>query len=449
MYISYPSTKSSRIGSCLALILALLSVPHTVYADSVQDILADYQNSKGGWFSVVQGEHTLRQRNNRASKKDNILRLPNYVWIANLTNSIDTDNYRICEACLLRKNWRERNYLTTSNHKHSIVHAIKSLDKYLKTEHWLYLKARADGFLHQTYHERGLLPALLTAVTWLPYTMITELVIEPLLIGPLHVICPLFQVLYFTAIDVTHSSYSNVLHSFSLHKNNDLSLPQRVLSIFTHYQQPKGGAWQLHGQDIKKVDSSVSTDYNDRLVYNLLRSELAERIVINILRPPPAKTVLSDSSDSSVAYAHLASDKRDEQLRFVNLITVVPTILVSMLALDFKLKLEQKEIAAQDYRSKLGAIGKIRKGITTTEMYLKKTTFVPKMVKNSHNDPVYVNVQRLTEITYSALEKLIDALVALHAPDGDYDAAVNSYTAQVGEFSKADLVYNVTAARRE
>ena len=427
--------------------LVVLFSSMTAYASSVQDILADYQDSKGRWFSVVQGEHLLRQRNADDSK-DKILRLPNYVWIANLTNSIDTDDYRICEACLLRKKWRERDYLTANKHKHGIVTAIKSLDRYLKPEHWLYLKARAEGFLHKTYHERGLLAALLTAVTWLPYTIITEVVIEPLLIGPLHVICPLFQLLYFTILDVTHSAYSNVLHSFSLHKNNDLSFPQRVRSIFTLYQQHQKGAWQLHGQDIKEVSLDISADYDDRLVHTLLRSELAERIVINILHPPPAKAVLSGSSDLNATYAHLASEVRDEQLRFISLITIVPTTLVRMVALDLKVKLERQEIDAKEYRARLGAIGKINKGITTTEMYLKKITFVPEMVKDSYDDPVYINVHRLTEITYSALEKLVDALVYLHSSDSDYDKAVARYAAQVDEFSKADLVYNITAARR-
>ena len=332
---------STRCLLFLSIKLAVMCMSYGVYASAVQGVLADYQNSKGKWFSVVQGEHTLRQSNDG---RNDYLRLPNYVWIANLTNSLNTDDYRICEACLLRKKWRERDYLMANNHKHSIVKAVKSLDKYLKPKHWLYLKARAEGFLHKTYHERGLLAALLTAVTWLPYTAITELVIEPLLIGPLHVICPMFQILYFTAIDVTHAAYSNVLHSFSLHKNNDLSLPQRMRSVFTHYQRPKSGTWQLYGQDIKQVNPAVSADYDDKLMNTLLRSEVAERVVINLLHPPPAKAALSGSSDLSITYGYLASSERDEQLRFINLITVVPTILVRALALDLKLKLERQEI---------------------------------------------------------------------------------------------------------
>ena len=261
-------------------------------------------------------------------------------------------------------------------------------------------------------------------------------------------ICPFFQVLYFTILDTTHSAYSNALHSFSLHKNNDLSFPQRIRSIFTLYQHHKKGAWQLHGKDIKEVNPDISADYDDKLVHTLLRSDLAERIVINILNPPPVQAVLSGGSDFDTTYAHLASEVRDEQLRFINLITVVPTTLLRMVALDLQVKLERKEIDAQDYRSRFAAIGKISKGITTTEMYLKKITFVPEMVKDSHDDPVYINVHRLTEITSNALATLVDALVALHVSDSNYDEAVNIYTAQVDEFSKADLVYNITAARR-
>ncbi|MDE3270169.1 MAG: hypothetical protein OYH77_07785 [Pseudomonadota bacterium] len=447
--IAYRSLPYSYLVIILVIILKLsiLFVSSAAHAGALQDILADYHSSKGSWFAATQGEHTMQFELSDGDLQD--IRLPNYVWLTNLTNSLATEDYRICEACLLRKNWRERNYLTANKHRHSIAERVKSLDKYLTLDHWLYLKARAGGFLNQTYHQRGAFAAVLTAVTWLPYTAITELVIEPLLIGPLHVVCPLFQVLYFAAIDKTHSTYTNVLHSFSLNKNNDISLLQRARAVFAYYQQPKKGAGQLQGQAIKEVNPDISDDYGDGLTKTLLRSELADRIVINILQPPPARVVSASGDDLSVVYAQLASNERDKRLRFINLITAVPTILVEMLALDLKNKLAHKDMPEDDYRARIGAIGKIYKGIATTEMYLKKITVVPEMVRDSHDDPVYINVHRLTAISYNALEKLIDALVHLHALDRSYHAAVAEYSEAVDEFAQADLVYNVTAARRE
>ena len=422
----------------------LLVICESASSFQLSKLIADYQSSKESWFSVTGGNRTYKL----GAEDEQVLHFPNYVWITNLTKSIDIERYRLCETCLLRKKWIYRDYLREQ--ESWVAHSkeyFSSLQRFFKADYWRLAKLKAHAYLTEMYHERGAMATALTALTWLPYTALTEGVIEPILIGPLHAVCPIFQVVYFGALNTIHSTYSNLLHSLSFYPN-EISLGHRLSLLRQYYQHLPAGNWQAGEHDINEINPMVGEENNDPLTKRLLSSQLAKQVAANLLAPPTVWTK-NDSSNQEVIYQQLINPARVRQIYLIDSIVQIAALLTNLVAKDLDTRIERQEINARDYRLRKGALGKAKKGIFVTEMHLKKYTIIPSLVKESHIAPVYVNFHLLAEITQQSLALLLNALTYIQQPNADYQSAIDAFVEKVKEYSASAIVYNLTSTQRK
>lgn len=429
----------------IGLLLTLL-VSQPVSAHSLQDetqlsanvkqILQTYRQTQGLWFSAprdfkvkVAGESTV---------------IPDFLWVANLVPTRLTSIYRICQTCLLRAQ-PDRDHLR--QRENWLVTRLQAGRKFLQTDYWRATGHKAVAFLTRMHQERGALTTFLVAMTWLPYTAITEGIIEPILIGPLHTICPLFQIAYFGTLNFTHTLYRNIRHSVAFTAGKTGLLTRFRLGLRS-WQGFPASKWEIQGMTVSSVNAEMAEDQGDKTVSYLLKSPLQVAIAANILSPIPRPSP-PQGGDQRAIYLELTHPQSLRRVYFVHMLTDSARILTDLVTMHLDRQLEERKLAARLYKRMQANLGAINREIFALKLSLQKIIMMPDIFNASHTDMVYLNFHAVAETTYQTLVLLIDALSAITQADIDRAMSISAdLTHKVTDFSAHDFIFNVNLSEK-
>ena len=436
---------------CLLTLLLLCWMPtradsgdsHSENADSLSEDLPNLH-------ALYQQEHNWFGASDwlQVQVKQQQVNLPVYAWITNLVppRLWGTNLYQVCRACFLgRAADGAQDYLRTQHAWTEALHEhLQEARQLTKRAWWSNANQRAQGFLHRLYHERGILSTVIVALTWLPYTAITEAVIEPMLIGPLHTICPLFQVAYFGTLNFTHTLYRNLRHSFTF-GNDVLTLPSRVKLTPSGWQRFPSGTWQIAGEEVRSKDikQDIAAELNDALLVRVLASPLRPVIAATLLNertsPPSNTEEMWQSIQHELTHTELL-----RRIYFVEMTIAAARALIDLHATHLNARLRDGTLAAENYRQLQGQLGMLHRDVFTLELHLKKLIVITQALNNSHNDMVSVNFQQPAKLTQQALQALLTDLQRIFQLQTSEDVLLTRY---IAKFTENDFISNVTTKK--
>lgn len=425
----------------LGLVLLVCS-PHgrgdsiqTNVTEDVADIIDSYQQTAGQWFVV--------SRSFKARVDGRTIDIPSFVWVTNLIPPRLTHHhsvYQLCSLCLLDKDShpRMKHYLRHQPHfGHELTDKVSGLKKFISLDYWRYLRHRGEAYLVQLHRERGTLTSLLVALTWLPYTAITEVVIEPMLIGPLHTICPLFQVAYFVALDFTHSLFRNIHHTLTFASDKIPLLTRIELAVAARQTELPTTVWWTPQLTIdrQRLNPAMTLVNGDQLLEAPLKSSSAATIAAELIAP---RLPVHDPShnEQEAIYRELSHQQRWRRVHFVKTLTNVALTLSEMLTQRLNQEFATYRVF-EDHRQRRAIIGTVRKEILTLSLTLNKLIAMPET-----NSSFVVDFYQLATIVERALRQFIDALVAIKNNHEDYPQLVATFSATVKQLNSDSLIAN-------
>ena len=412
--------------------------------DDLQQILAAYRRDSN-WFAA----DTWLPVQVKGQK----LNVPVYPWVARLVPSrLQGENlYQVCSVCFLGDDKLGRNYVreqhTWGEQLREHWHEARQL---LRPSWWRNTIQRGHGFLHRLYHERGVLSTVLVGLTWLPYTAITEGVIEPMLIGPLHTICPLFQVAYFGTLNFTHTLYKNVQHTLTF-GGEALTLPRRLRLSLSGWRRLPRSTWQIAGQEIEsgKIEHSMAAELGDAVMVQLLSSAALRPVLTTVLlatTEQEAAKKKSEASEHEAIYRELTHAELWRRVYFVEMTVSVARTLLALSAKHLDLRLHDKELAAAQYRRLQGQLGKLHRGMLALEFHLKKLIVITRVLDSNYRDMVLVDFQRSAQLTQQVLQALLANLDKIfHLQTSEDTSAL--FAQRMAEFAEYDFIVDVTAKK--
>lgn len=404
----------------------------TRFSADMEQILRIYRQTQGRWFST--------QRDFRVKVKDKHVKIPNFLWIANLVPAELTSIYRICQDCLLRTQ-PYRNYLR--QRENGLVAHLRGGRRFLQADYWRATSHKATAFLTRMYQERGALTTFLVALTWLPYTAITEGVIEPMLIGPLHTICPLFQVVYFGTLDITHTLYQNIRHSVTFTADKTGLITRLKLGLRS-WQGFPASEWEIRDITISRVNTEMAEDQGDKLVSYLLKSPLQVVIAANILSPS-SRSSIPQRDDRRAIYLELTHPQSLRRAYFVDMLATSARILTDLVAMYLDQQLEEKKLATRSYKKMQTNLGVLNREIFAFKLSLQKIIEMPDVFNASHTDMVYLDFHTVAETVSQTLVLLIDTLSAITQADTDRATFLAAdFARKMAEFSDHNFILNVS-----
>lgn len=411
----------------------------------VIDILDSYQRTAGRWFVA---SHSLTVQVDKQ-----LVDIPAFVWVANLIppRLLTGDHpsvYQLCPSCLLDdgSHTRMKHYLRRDPHFwHGLTEKITGLKKFTNLDHWQYLRHRGEAYLVQLHRERGTLTSLLVALTWLPYTTITEVVIEPMLIGPLHTICPLFQVAYFATLDFTHSLFRNIHHTLTFAADK-IPLPTRVKLAFAGRQTKlPTKVWHTSNLTIdrRRLNPAMTMLNGDALLEEPLKSSLGATVAVNLIEPRVLATRDPDHNDQEVIQRELSHQQRWRRVYFVNSLTTVAITLSKLVTQKLSQEFADDRLF-ESYRQRRASIGIVRKEIFALSLTLSKLVSSPQTLAEK---TIAIDFYQLATIVESALNALIDALEAINDNHDDYPQLVTTFSSTVKQLNDHPFIVNLTNPR--
>ena len=433
---------------CLLALLLLCCMParagstdsHSENSDRLSEDLPNL-------YALYQQEHNWFAASDwlQVQVKQQQVNLPVYAWITNLVppRLWGTNLYQVCRACFLgRAADGAQDYLRTQHVWTEALHEhLQEARKLTKLAWWSDAKQRAQGFLHRLYHERGILSTVLVGLTWLPYTAITEAVIEPMLIGPLHTICPLFQVAYFGTLNFTHTLYRNLRHSFTF-GNDVLTLPNRFKLSMSGWRRFPNGTWQIAGEEVhsKDIEQDIAAELNDALLVRLLSSSLRPVIAATLLHartsPAPSTEEMWQSIQHELTHTELL-----RRTYFVEMTIAAARALIDLHAKHLNARLRDGTLAAENYHQLQGQLGMLHRDVFTLELHLKKLIVITQVLNNNHNDMVLVNFQQPAKLTQQALQALLTDLQRIFQLQTSEGVLLTSH---IDKFTEYDFIANAT-----
>ena len=443
-YTMLMTAKKTRRVLCL-LTMLLLYAPVADGSErlstDLQQIHATYQQEHN-WFATTDWLQVQVEQQQVA--------MPVFAWITNLVppRLQDTNLYQVCRTCFLRGDAAgTQDYLRTQHTWTEELHTyLQEARKLTQATWWSNTSQRARGFLQHLYHERGILSAVLVGLTWLPYTAITEGVIEPMLIGPLHTICPLFQVAYFGTLNFTHTLYRNMHHSLTF-GSNALTLSSRLSMALSGWQRLPRGTWQIAGEDVrsKNIEKDIAAELDDTVLTHLLSSPLRPIIAATLLTsaPSPAVEQSTESMWESIQ-RELTHAEFLRRVYFVETTIAAARVLIALHASHLNARLRDGALPAAHYRQLRGHLGALQRDVFTLELHLKKLIVVTQVLDNSHNDAVLVDFQQPAKLTQQALQALLDDLQRVFQLQTSKDVLLAH---PIAKFTKYDFILNVTTKK--
>ena len=412
----------------------------------IAEILDGYQQTAGRWF-VASHSFTVQI-------DGQVIDIPNFVWVANLVPPRLTDDspnvYQLCPACLLDKanHARMKHYLRRQPHFwHGLTDKITGLKKFANLDYWQHLRHRGEAYLVQLHRERGTLTSLLVALTWLPYTAITEVVIEPMLIGPLHTICPLFQVAYFATLDFTHSLFRNIYHTLTF-AADEIPLTTRIkLSLAARQTKLPTKVWHTSELTIdqRRLNSAMAMLNGDVLLEAPLKSSLGATIAVNLIAPSRlANDLFSAPHDEQEAiYRELSHQQRWRRVYFVKSLTTVAITLSELVTQRLNQQFADDRIF-ESHRQRRARLGTVRKEIFAMSLTLGKLVSSPKALAEK---TIAIDFHQLATTVERVLNALIDALDAISNNHDDYPQLVATFSATVKQLNDHPFIINLSNHR--
>ena len=429
----------------LLLVLCYAPVMHGAgqLHDDLQRILSAYQRDSN-WFAA---DAWLPMR-----VKGQKLNVPVYPWVARLVppRLQETNLYQVCRACFLGDDELGRNYVrerhTWGEQFREHWHEARQL---LQLSWWRNAMQRGHGFLHRMYHERGVLSTVLVGLTWLPYTAITEGVIEPLLIGPLHVVCPLFQVAYFGTLNFTHTLYKNVQHSVTF-GGEALTFPSRLRLALSGWRRLPRSTWHIAGQETEsaKIENDLAKELGDEVMVQLLSSaSLRPVLVAVLLAATKHEAVQAGAADEHAAiYRELTHAELWRRVYFVEMTVTVARTLLVLSAKHLDLHLRDGALSAAHYRRLQGQLGMLQRGVFALELHLKKLIAITSVLDRSYRDAVLVDFHRPAQLTQQVLQALLANLANIFQLQASADASA-LFAQHLAKFAEYDFIVDVTAKK--
>ena len=405
----------------------------------VLEIIDSYQQTAGRWF--------VASRSLKIQIDEQPIDIPAFVWVTNLVPPRLTDNhptiYQLCSECLLDRDshTQMKHYLRRQPpFWHSFTEGIAGLKKFTKLDHWQHLRHRAEAYLVQLHRERGTLTSLLVALTWLPYTTITEVVIEPILIGPLHTICPLFQVAYFATLDFTHSLFRNIHHTITF-ADDKIPLMTRIKIAFAARQNKlPTKVWHVPELTIdqRRLNLAMTKLNGDALLEAPLNSALGATIAAKLITPHvPASDHLAHNEQEAI-YHELSHQQRWRRVYFVKTLTTVAITLSELVTQRLNQQFADDRIF-ESHRQRRAHLGLVRKEIFALSLTLSKLITAPETLTDG---TVVVDFYQLATIVERALINLIDALEAINSNHDDYPQLVATFSATVNQLNDHPYIVN-------
>ena len=443
-----PSTDSVLVKTrrvlCL-LALLLLGAPTAAGSErlstDLQQILATYQQERN-WFAATDWL--------QVQVGQQLVAMPVFAWVTNLVppRLRGTNLYQVCRTCFLRGEAAGvQDYLRTQHTWTETLHTyLQEARQLTRLAWWDNASQRARGFLHRLYHERGILSTVIVALTWLPYTAITEGVIEPMLIGPLHTICPLFQVAYFGTLNFTHTLYRNTHHSLTF-GGNALNLSSRLSLALSGWRRFPRGIWQIAGEDVRSKDikQDIAAELDDTVLVHLLSSPLRPVIAAALLTPTPSPAAAPSTEAMWQSIQHeLTHAEFLRRVYFVDTTIAAARALIDLHANHLDARLRDGTLPAVRYRQLQGQLGALQRDVFTLELHLKKLIVVTQVLDNSHRDAVWVDFQQPAKLTQQALQALLDDLRRIFQLQTSEDVLLAHHIAKFAEY---DFILNVTTKK--
>ncbi len=423
----------------LLLLLPALAKSADQLSSDLQQIHAAYRQEHN-WFAATNWLQLQTKRQ--------VLDLPVYAWLAHLVppRLQGTNLYQVCRACFLYGDTaRTRDHLRTQHAWTEELHThLQSAKKLTQVTWWRDTSQRARGFLHRLYHERGILSAVFVGLTWLPYTAITEGVIEPMLIGPLHTICPLFQVAYFGTLNFTHTLYRNLRHSMTF-GGDALTLDSRLKLALRSQQRFPHGIWHIAGEEVhsKNITPDIADELDDTVLIRLLSSPLRPVIAAALLQTQPLT-----NSDTTPMWQNIQRElTHTQQQRRVYFVTTTIAAAQTLIALHLShlgARLQDGTLPAANYRQLQGQLGALQRDVLTLALYLKKLIVITQVLDNSHRDTVLLNFQQPAKLTQHSLQALLADLQRIFALQ---ISATTLMSQHIAKFAEHDFILNITTKK--
>ena len=421
----------------LAVLLSPAAQGSAQLSADLQQIHASYQHDSNWFAASAQLQVQVRRQQ---------IAVPVYAWVTNLVppRLQGTNLYQVCRACFLHGDADgTQDYLrdqhSWSEHLHTYMQKARQLTR---PAWWSNAAQRARGSLQRLYHERGILSAVFVGLTWLPYTAITEGVIEPILIGPLHTICPLFQVAYFSTLNFTHTLYRNLRHSLTF-GDDALTLSSRLRLASSGWRRFPRGTWHIAGEEVHSKD--ITAELDDAVLTRLLSSPL---------RPVVAATLLSRDTSLAVRQStepmwqsiqrELTQVELLRRVYFVATTVAAARALIALHASHLDARLQDGTLAASNYRQLQGQLGALQRDVFTLALHLKKLIVITQVLDNSHSDTVWINFQQVAKLTQRALQALLVDLQKIFQLQTSEEL---NLAGQVAKFAEYNFILNVTTKK--
>lgn len=425
----------------LAVLLSPAARGSAQLSADLQQIHARYQHDSN-WFAASAQLQVQVERQQ--------VDLPVYTWVTNLVppRLQGTNLYQVCRACFLHGDADgTQDYLRDQHSWNEGLHAYWQKARQLtRLAWWSNAGQRAHGFLQRLYHERGVLSAVFVGLTWLPYTAITEGVIEPILIGPLHTICPLFQVAYFSTLNFTHTLYRNLRHSLTF-GDDALTLSSRLRLASSGWQRFPRGTWHIAGEEVhsKDIEQDIAIELDDAVLMRLLSSSLRPIVAATLLA---SETSLAVRQSTEPMWQSIQRELTHVELRrriyFVATTVAAARVLIALHASHLDARLQDGTLAAKNYRQLQGQLGALQRDVFTLALHLKKLIVITQVLDNSHSDTVWVNFQRAAQLTQRALQALLVDLRKIFQLQLSEKLGL---AGQVAKFAEYDFILNVTTRK--
>lgn len=415
-------------------------------AKDITEILDSYQRTAGRWF--------IASRSFKIQIDEQTIDIPNFVWVTNLVPPRLTDDrpnvYQLCPSCLLDKtnHARMKHHLRRQpNFWHGLTDKITDLKKFTDLDYWQHLRHRGEAYLVQLHRERGTLTSLLVALTWLPYTTITEVVIEPMLIGPLHTICPLFQVAYFATLDFTYSLFRNIHHTLTF-AADEIPLTTRIkLSLAARQTKLPTKVWHTSELTIdqRRLNSAMAMLNGDTLLEASLKSSLGATIAVNLIAPRHVTDDLFSypHDEQETIYRELSHQQRWRRVYFVKSLTTVALTLSEQVIQRLSQQFADDRIF-ESHRQRRASLGTIRKEIFAMSLTLSKLVSSPKTLAEK---TIAIDFHQLATTIEHALNALIDALDAINDNHDDYPQLVTAFSATIEQLNDHPFIINLDNPR--
>ena len=432
---------TAKHTSWLLCLLAVLLSPATqgsaqLSAD-LRQIHARYQHDSN-WFTASAQLQVQVKRQQMA--------VPVYTWVTNLVppRLQGTNLYQVCRACFLHGDADGvQDYLRDQHSWNEGLHTYMQKARQLTRPSWWSNAAqRARGSLQRLYHERGILSAVFVGLTWLPYTALTEGVIEPILIGPLHTICPLFQVAYFGTLNFTHTLYRNLRHSLTF-GDDALTLSSRLKLALSGWRRFPHGTWHIAEEEVRSKD--ITAELDDAALTRLLSSPLRPVVAATLLARETAPAVRQSTEPMwQSIQRELTHVEARRRIYFVTTTVAAARALIGLHASHLDASLQDGTLAAKNYRQLQGQLGALQRDVFTLALHLKKLIVITQVLDNSHSDAVWVNFQQVAQLTQRALQALLLDLQKIFQLQTSEKLHLADHVAKFAEY---DFILNVTTKK--